>query len=54
MPIGEDPGIDPEIRAKLEDMNDDRNSIFSFSASFSRRTDIIGINITMVNKDDKN
>jgi len=54
LPIGEDPGIDPEIRAKLEDMNDDRNSIFSFSASFSRRTDIIGINITMVNKDDKN
>lgn len=54
LPVGEDPGIDPEIKAKLEDMNDDRNSIFSFSASFSRRTDIIGINITMVNDDDKN
>jgi tetratricopeptide (TPR) repeat protein len=54
LPIGEDPGIDPEIRSKLEDMNDDRNSIFSFSASFSRRVDIIGINITMVTTHDEN
>lgn len=51
LPIGEDPGIDPEIKSKLEDMSDLRNSVYSFSASFSRRADIIGINVKLVDEE---
>lgn len=51
LPIGEDPGIDPEIKSKLEDMSDLRNSVYSFSASFSRRVDIIGINVKLVDEE---
>lgn len=51
LPIGEDPGIDPEIKSKLEDISDLRNSVYSFSASFSRRADIIGINVKLVDEE---
>jgi len=51
LPIGEDPEIDPEIKSKLEDMSDLRNSVYSFSASFSRRADIIGINVKLVDEE---